>query len=208
MSAQNSDPIQQQLIDARRNQIIDAAITVFAEKGFHKATIKDVAKVAKVADGTIYNYFENKTALVLGILDRLNESGDREQHFAVSVDMDLRTFFRAYLHQRFAYLEPSGYDMFRVLIPEILTSKELRETYYRQVIEPTFYKVEPFFQVWIDRGELKPFDIRLMTSTISGIFLGIIMLRLIGDEYLISQWEQLPDMLTTLILDGVEADPK
>lgn len=76
MNTQNSDPIQQQLIDAQRNQILDTAITVFAEKGFHKATIKDVAKVAKVADGTIYNYFENKTALVLGILDRLNESGN------------------------------------------------------------------------------------------------------------------------------------
>lgn len=126
----------------------------------------------------------------------------------MSVDMDLRTFFRAYLNQRFAYLEPSGYDMFRVLIPEILTNKDLREMYYRQVIEPTFYKVKPFFQAWIDRGELKPFDIRLLTSTISGLFLGILMLRLIGDEYLIAQWEQLPDLFTTLILDGIKADPK
>jgi AcrR family transcriptional regulator len=207
MSAQTPDPIQQQLIDARRNQILEAAITVFAEKGFHKATIKDIAKVARIADGTIYNYFANKTALVLGILDRLNESDEREEQFAVSVDMNLRTFFQAYLHQRFAYLEPSGYDMFRVLIPEILTNKELRDMYYRNVIQPTFHKVEPFFQVWIDRGELKPFDIRLMTSTISGLFLGIIMLRLMGDEYLIAQWDKLPDLFTELVLDGFKANP-
>lgn len=203
MSAQNSDPIQQQLIDARRNQILDAAITVFAEKGFHKATIKDVAKVAKVADGTIYNYFENKTALVVGILDRLNETDEREEQFAVSLDMDLRSFFRAYMHQRFAYLNPNGYAIFQVLIPEILTNKELRETYFRQVIEPTFHRVEPFFQAWIDRGELKPFDTRLMITTISGLFLGIIMLRLIGDDYLIAQWDKLPDLITNIVLDGI-----
>src|SRR5215207_2881201 len=99
MSKQNSDPIQQQLIDARRNQILDAAITVFAEKGFHKATIKDIAKVAKIADGTIYNYFANKTALVMGIMDRLNESDQREEHFDHSAEMDLRAFFRMYVRR-------------------------------------------------------------------------------------------------------------
>ena len=38
------------------------------------------------------------------------------------------------------------------MIPEILTNNDLRETYYRQVIEPTFQKIEPFFQAWIERG--------------------------------------------------------
>ncbi len=57
------DPIQAQLIAARRNQILDAAAKVFAEKGFHPTTIKDIAAEAGIAHGTIYNYFENKTAL-------------------------------------------------------------------------------------------------------------------------------------------------
>ncbi len=204
MSTRNSDPIQQQLIDARRSQILDAATAVFAEKGFHKAIIKDVAKQAGVADGTIYNYFENKTALVLAILNRLNETDQREEDFAASADMDLRTFFHAYMHQRFAHLDPGGYAIFKVLIPEILTNNDLRETYYRQVIEPTFQKIEPFFQAWIERGELKPFDTHLMISTLSGMFLGMIMLRLIGDEYLIAHWEQLPDLMTTIILNGIQ----
>src|SRR5687768_7349185 len=95
------DPIQAQLAAARRNQILDAATQVFAEKGFHKATIKDVAKRAGIADGTIYNYFENKTALMLGILDRLNESSEREEHFAESVGMDAREWARGYIKQRF-----------------------------------------------------------------------------------------------------------
>ncbi|NJM77475.1 MAG: helix-turn-helix transcriptional regulator [Acaryochloridaceae cyanobacterium RU_4_10] len=68
------DPIQEQLIVARRNQILDAAAKVFAEKGFHPATIRDVAREASIADGTIYNYFKNKSALLLGILERMRES--------------------------------------------------------------------------------------------------------------------------------------
>lgn len=50
-------------------QILDAAIDVFAEKGFHKARISDVADRAKVADGTIYLYFRNKEELLLTIFE-------------------------------------------------------------------------------------------------------------------------------------------
>ena len=44
------DPIQELVTAARRKQILDAATQVFAEKGFHRATIKDIARVAGIAD--------------------------------------------------------------------------------------------------------------------------------------------------------------
>jgi len=44
----------------KRALITDAAIQVFADKGFHQARVSDIAKKAGVADGTIYLYFKNK----------------------------------------------------------------------------------------------------------------------------------------------------
>ncbi len=41
-------------------QILEAAVKVFAEQGFHNSTVAQIAKVAGVADGTIYLYFKNK----------------------------------------------------------------------------------------------------------------------------------------------------
>ena len=49
--ADTHDPIQELVKKARRNQILDAATKVFAEKGFHPTTIKDIATVAGIADG-------------------------------------------------------------------------------------------------------------------------------------------------------------
>jgi TetR/AcrR family fatty acid metabolism transcriptional regulator len=46
-------------------RILDAAISVFAEKGFHVARVSDVADRASVADGTIYLYFRNKEELLM-----------------------------------------------------------------------------------------------------------------------------------------------
>src|SRR6266576_4294687 len=91
------DPIQELLIAARRTQILDAAAAVFAEKGFHRATIKEIARVAGIADGTIYTYFSSKTDVLLGILHRLNESTEREQHLTLEGEQDLRSFLTAYL---------------------------------------------------------------------------------------------------------------
>lgn len=49
--------------------ILDAAIEVFAEKGFHHARISDIARRAGVADGTIYLYFRNKDDVLLTIFE-------------------------------------------------------------------------------------------------------------------------------------------
>ncbi len=53
----------------KRSLITEAAVEVFAEKGFHQARVSDVARRAGVADGTIYLYFKNKEDLLLSIFE-------------------------------------------------------------------------------------------------------------------------------------------
>lgn len=198
------DPIQAQLIQARRNQILDAATTVFAQKGFHRATIRDVAGSAGIADGTIYNYFENKTALLLGILNRLNETEQRDHDFGQSTQMDLRLFMRTYMRQRFTYISQQGFEVFQIVLSEVMVNQELRDLYYQQVIAPTFALTEKYLRIWIERGEIKPIDTGLWMRAVSGMTLGLVMLRIMGDSELQDKWDDLPDFLTDLILHGTE----
>src|SRR5689334_13571935 len=132
------DPIQEQLAAARRGQILDAAARVFAEKGYHRATIRDVAQAAGIADGTIYNYFANKAALLLGILDRLNETPEREFQFAQASDLGIEEWTRQYIQQRFAVIGPEERRLLQVVLAEALANRELREQYSRQIIQPTY----------------------------------------------------------------------
>jgi AcrR family transcriptional regulator len=53
----------QQVREERRRQILEAALKVFLEKGFHTANVSDVAAEAGVSQGTIYWYFDSKDAL-------------------------------------------------------------------------------------------------------------------------------------------------
>jgi len=53
----------------KHHKIIEAAIKVFARKGFFNARISDIAKEAHVADGTIYLYFNNKYDILITLFE-------------------------------------------------------------------------------------------------------------------------------------------
>jgi AcrR family transcriptional regulator len=56
-----------------RNAILDAAESVFAEKGFHGARIQDIAARARIAVGTVYNHFEQKGDVLSALLEERSE---------------------------------------------------------------------------------------------------------------------------------------
>jgi TetR/AcrR family fatty acid metabolism transcriptional regulator len=53
----------------KRERILDAAVRVFARKGFHATRVSEVAKLAGVADGTIYLYFDSKDHLLVSLFE-------------------------------------------------------------------------------------------------------------------------------------------
>lgn len=55
----------------RRQQLIDAAIRVFMEKGFHTATVRDIGKAAGLTQGTIYNYVRSKDDILYLVCDHV-----------------------------------------------------------------------------------------------------------------------------------------
>lgn len=63
----------------RQQDILQAAEHVFATKGYHEATMQDIAREAQYAAGTIYLYFKDKEALYLALLEK------KIQHFIASI---------------------------------------------------------------------------------------------------------------------------
>jgi TetR/AcrR family transcriptional regulator, repressor of fatR-cypB operon len=52
------------VVDDKRRRILDAALTTFAERGYHGTAVPEVAQAAKVSTGTLYHYFDSKEILV------------------------------------------------------------------------------------------------------------------------------------------------
>jgi len=53
-----------------RTRILEAALTIFRERGFERATMREIATGAKVATGAAYYYFESKDAIVMAFYER------------------------------------------------------------------------------------------------------------------------------------------
>jgi TetR/AcrR family fatty acid metabolism transcriptional regulator len=64
----------EQLRLRRRGEIIRAAVSVFAERGYFAARMREVAERAGVADGTLYLYFKGKEDLLVSILEEYAEA--------------------------------------------------------------------------------------------------------------------------------------
>jgi len=100
----------------RKRDILLSARSVFADNGFHRATVDQIAQRAEVAKGTIYLYFENKEAilaeLVLQALAELHEQlkAANEARSLLQPDGRLRAMAEAYL--AFSQRSP---DYFRLL---------------------------------------------------------------------------------------------
>jgi TetR/AcrR family transcriptional regulator, transcriptional repressor of aconitase len=55
--------------DARRRQIVEAALTCFARKGFHKTTMQDVVDRAGLSPGSIYSHFAGKRDIIVAVVE-------------------------------------------------------------------------------------------------------------------------------------------
>jgi len=55
--------------DDKRQRILDAAVQVFASKGFFASRVSDIASAAGIADGTVYLYFRNKDDILIKLFD-------------------------------------------------------------------------------------------------------------------------------------------
>jgi AcrR family transcriptional regulator len=190
----------------QRQHVLDAATAVFADKGFRGATIRDVAVAAGVSDGTIYNLFDNKAALLHAILAGAVPPsplppGDNDAPPPILAEL---------LHARWAALSPQSFAMLRVILSEALIDPEFRSLYRQTMLVPPIDQLSAMLAATSphpDAQAMAASDARLLTAQ----FLGLVLLRLLGDEEVAPDANALLDRLATIIGSTLHApapDPR
>ncbi|VTU30818.1 TetR/AcrR family transcriptional regulator [Variovorax sp. PBL-E5] len=86
------------LVEARRQQILTAALDLFGTKGFHRTTTQDLAERADVSVGLIYQYFKDKEDLLAAAIGQIFDAYLNEIPLAVRAARDPLSRFRAAVH--------------------------------------------------------------------------------------------------------------
>lgn len=198
-----TDSFREQMAAARRNQILDAASVIFAQKGFHPTTIKDIAAEAGVADGTIYNYFESKTALLIGVFGRMREAVLEDGLPEPSAEMDAHTLLAELLAHPMRQMKDDNFALFRVIVSEVMVNDDLRQLYYEQILQPTLDIAEGLLSEWAAKDIIRVQDTTLLARIVAGMMLGVMLTGATGDEEVLNQWETLPPVMTDILLNGI-----
>jgi AcrR family transcriptional regulator len=151
-----------------RSRILQAALRLFAAKGYEGTTTKDLAGKANVAEGTLFRYFPNKKAILIEVATRgwvdiltdlLTELSEMGSYKAVAQVMRRRV-----LRMR------ENSDLLRVCFIEAQFHPELKERIQSEVIAKMTDVAEAFFQTAIDRGIYRPMNPKIVAQVFLGMF--------------------------------------
>ena len=85
---------------ATRDRIIDAAIDVFAHKGYHGAGVEDIVAASGTSKGAFYHYFSSKQAIFLTLMDSLAGAVEQGVEAAISSEQGAMAKVEAALRRR------------------------------------------------------------------------------------------------------------
>jgi AcrR family transcriptional regulator len=190
--------------DRRRAQILDAAARVIAERGYHRTTVRHIAREAGIADGTMYLYFGGKQELLLALIAKLGRVDERRADFSAMAGMELRDFATTLMEHRFGEIRELR-QVFAAVLPEILADAELREAYAARVA-PAYEAADTELTRRAEAGELGSFDPRLLVRVAAATGLGLLLLAILEEPVVTGRWEELPGFLSRLWFDEVERE--
>ncbi|AET67158.1 transcriptional regulator [Desulfosporosinus orientis DSM 765] len=158
-------------MDAQREgkfqRILDAAIEAFAESGFHHCQVNKIARLAGVADGTIYLYFKSKEDVLIRVFqERMGDfiaSMSKELSQCKTTEARLKTIVKTH----FSYMEEN-----RSIA--IVTQLELRQSdprirlHINNTVVDYFNLIEEVIQQGIESGEVPKIDTRVARQMIFG----------------------------------------
>ncbi|NES88583.1 TetR/AcrR family transcriptional regulator [Okeania sp. SIO2B9] len=188
-----------------RTKILQAAQKLFAKSGYDGTTIRDLAKKAGVAEGTLFRHFTNKKAILIELAtegwveiltDLLTELSEMSSYKAVAQVM----------RRRMLNISRNA-DMMKVCFLEAQFHPELRDKIQSEVIEKMTDVAEAFFATAMERGVYRQMNPKLVARVFLGMFAiaGFSQKTLLEPDASPQAMQEMAEGLADIFLNGVLA---
>ncbi|RLL42017.1 TetR/AcrR family transcriptional regulator [Oceanobacillus piezotolerans] len=166
----------------KQRAIIDAAIELFAEKGFAATSTNEIAKKAEVAEGTIFKHFKSKKGLLMSVVspmmvklmapfikNDINKVIDKEYD-------TFQEFIREMIENRTEFLK-KNLPLLRILIQEIPFHPELKEQFIEHIGKDIFAKLIIVVEHFQAKGQIIDADPYTIIRMVAGSIFAYIIAR-------------------------------
>jgi AcrR family transcriptional regulator len=193
--------------EERREQILQTAGALFAERGFERTTTKDIARTADISEGTIYKYFENKQAILFTLV-KGEMLGTITELFAEREDVDDAIIIKTLIRTHFENSERHG-ALIHNMISALHLNPALMQEYYQSLTRPALRLMEEYIERRIAAGVFRQVNPSVVVRSLLGTlrFHHLIWEQMLGGKIDAIPREELIDEIATLFLRGVQKDP-
>ena len=153
-----------QQAEERREQLIDTALQVFAEKGWDATSIPDLARAAGVAQGLMYHYFSNKEELLQAVVQRHSFLPELRELLTISSDRPAREVLPEVAYA-FASLMQQEQNLVQIFIRESQTNLQIAQQ-KDALIEGGVELLTSYVSARIAADELRPHNPSLTARTL------------------------------------------
>lgn len=200
--------------DKTREKILDAAVEIFAKKGFNGASTLEISKAAKCAEGTIFRYYPKKKDLLHGIVMRIVEvyAGKKVMESIKSVieenrDQDLDVFLKNVIKERLEFIR-GNMNLIKVVIYEVNFHediKEVLESVARRNFEEAIGIIVPIIRSKVDTCDLTDIQIfKMFISCVAGFVVQNMVFSGLG--YSGGDMEDDMDFAIRMFINGIRRD--
>jgi AcrR family transcriptional regulator len=195
----------------RREQILEAAVKVFARRGFGNATVAEIAEEAGVAAGTIYNYFESKEELFMSIPQLISEpmlAAFLETAFEGSEPIDIEGEERLLTQSCTEAIETllQNLDLVKSMLASIVTlDDETRAEYFRQPLQALTI-LERYWRDRIERGIFREMNTAVVAQAYAVLVVMFVLIQelIMTSDVIPLTYEEISQELIKLLLYGIK----
>jgi AcrR family transcriptional regulator len=194
-------------LEERKAQILNAALTCFARKGYHQTTMDDIVQEAGLSKGGVYWYFNSKKELFMALFESL--IGDTEAMVLASMTQEVsaKEKLRDSLEM---YAALSTADEFREFMPLMIDvwAQNWRDPEINEVAIDMYNRFRgPLVQLieeGIANGEFKPVDAASLAAILFAVYDGLAVQSMI-DESMVD-WDAVDETLWHALIPGLLTD--
>lgn len=161
--------------EARPDEILDAALAVFTEKGFDAARVDDIAERAGLSKGAVYLYFDSKEALLRGLIERevapvamrlktLADSGGDDPKATLRLIVSLATQL---VSDARVFATP------KLVLSVAPRFREIAEFYRKRVVDEAIAAIGGLHRKGVERGVFRDAD----SETVARLVMGPILVH-------------------------------
>lgn len=196
-------------VEDRQKQIIDAALRVFAEKGFARATNRDIAREAGITTGLIYYYFKSKEDLLKVALDERSPLQVATHLPQELLQQPPEVFLPLLMIRLLEVVENDSFvEMIRVILPEMLygsaSVSPITLGFFQRLVD----FVSNYLQIQMDKGTVRAeLDLHATAQAMVSSLIGMVLRRQIIRDPSVLQYshEEIAQTLLQTFGHGIQS---